>query len=470
MASEYIVVLDVSEQSGRAMLLADALTRRGFTVITDNDVSGGNVAYVFIDDAAAIVAASSGPARDLAGYWDWADTSKAIPVKLARDASLPERLMQLDAINLGDKVDGGPEFDDLVGRLGALLRDSRQAHFSSSAFRGTWQPLDDSGHAVSWPLHSVGELERLADGVRDIAVMLAGDAEQTQQIRATLDEIGASYKVVLDAIDAFYATAALERTDIASLAKLRGGSLVVTIHNGRGHCKRIGARYFANGGLREVLLKSRVPDQALGEADATFRALTAADVDLFDALDSVGESLTLEARAIYPLVIAGQKREAARRFERAQQVLSPLEDALRDALRRFQETLESLGYAQDSPSEVQHVEDRSIHIYGSVTNSVVASTIRDSHVTLQSAPLSSELKDYMQQLLKAVGAMADKLPSEDAEAAALELEQLTQEVTSDQPRAGVVKKCLRSLAEFGKSVAEVGLPVVTLAAKIAAFF
>lgn len=105
-----------------------------------------------------------------------------------------------------------------------------------------------------------------------------------------------------------------------------------------------------------------------------------------------------------------------------------------------------------------------------VTGSVIARTIRDSRVTLQSAPLSSELQDYMEQLLTAVAAMAEKLPREDAEVAAVELEQLTQEITGDQPRVGVVKKCLRSLTEFGKSVAEVGLPVVTLAAKIAAFF
>lgn len=470
MASEYIVISNIGERSARTTLLAETLTRRGFTVIADDEIEGHGIAYVFEGDAAAIVAASSCTVQESAGYWDWADISKTIPVKLTSDADFPGRLRQLEAVDLSGKVGSGPEFDGLVGRLDALVRDSRQAHFFSSAFRGAWQPLDDINGAISWPLQSVGELERLADGVRDIAVMLADDAEQTQPIRATLDEIGASYKVVLDAIDTFYATATLEQADIASLAKLRGGSLAVQIHNGRGHCKRIGARYFAYGGLRNVLLRSQVPDRALTEADATFRALTNADFDMFDALDSIGTSLTLEARAIYPLVISGQKQEAMRRFQRAQQVLSPLEDALRDALRRFQDTLESLGYAQDSPAEVKYVEDRSINVYGPVTNSVIASTIKDSYVTLQSAPLSSELKEYMEQMLTAVSAMTERLPPEEADVAAVEVGQLVQEVSSDHPRVGVIKKCLRSLADFGKSFAEVGLPVVELAAKIAAFF
>jgi hypothetical protein len=470
-ASDYVVLVATHETSGPAVELAKALHHRGFTVVA-NEAAGGVSEYsVFLQDAAAVVVVCGD--RSSAGESLQVDAvlERVVPVKVAHGARLPKELEALEALDLSESAKDGPELELLTRRLGALVDDARQVEPRDPSMSDYYAlPLDAGEYAVSGPIDAISELGRLAQGVGGVATLLATDAEQTKQFRETLREIGNSYRVVQSAIDEFYASGAdADRLDLRALAKIRGGSLATRIHDGRGHCKRIGARYNAEGGPRSAL-KTRVSAQDLESADWIFRELAEADIDLFRVLDSVGMSLAFEARKIYPLVIAGQRAEALRRFEYAHVVLAPLEAALQTAMRKFQDIEQSLGYAPDSPSEVPHVDDRSVHVYGSVTNSVVASTIKDSRITLKSAQLPAELRASMEELIQAVGAMAEKLSADDAEAAAIELEQLTAEVSRERPKVGIIKKCLRSLELFGKSVADVGLPVVELATKIAGLF
>ncbi len=121
-------------------------------------------------------------------------------------------------------------------------------------------------------------------------------------------------------------------------------------------------------------------------------------MDLFERLEMVGGVLTKEARAIYTLVIARQSAATRQRFMNAHSVLEPLEAALDHALAKFQDIEESLGYAQDAPTERPAVEDRSINIYGDIIGGVVAQAITNSRIALTPG---------------------------DAEAAAIEVEQLT---------------------------------------------
>jgi hypothetical protein len=468
--STHIVILAVANDSPLAMQLVRALHQQGFTVVPNRAAGGSDDAWDFVYDAAGIVLAcqvsDGGGAESIPPGLE-----RVVPVVLTESARLPTEYVYLEPIDLTGHVDDGQGFEELVRRLNALVEDSRQrSSFDVARSVDYASPLDGGSAAVSSPLYAIDELDRLTAGVQRIGEILASDDERTRLVRATLDEIGKSYRVVLDGIDEFYAVGAgSDPPDKTALAKLRGGRLAERIHNGRGHCKRIGARYFAEGGLRQAL-EPQVPTQTLEASDATFRALTNADMDLFDAMDSVGLSLTREARQLYALVLAGQQAEASRRLVQAHETLAPLEEALHNALHRFQDVEQALGYAQDSPQEGQIVVDHSINIYGPVTNSVVAGTIKDSQIRLQSAALPEGLEEAMQELLAAVGAISGQLTPDDAVAAASELDQLTKEVTSAQPRVGIIKKCLRSLELFGKSVTDVGLPVVELAAKIAAFF
>jgi hypothetical protein len=468
--STHIVVLAVANDSQLAIQLVRALHKRGFTVISNRAAGGSDDAWDFVYDAAGVVLACQLP--DVAG---WASIphglERVVPVVLAANTRLPPEYAHLEPMDLSGHVDAGYEFEELVRRLNGLVADSRQrSSFDAVRSVDYALPLADGGAAVSSPLYAVNELEKLTTGVQRIGEILASDDQRTRLVRATLNEIGTSYRVVLDSIDEFYAVGGgSDPPDKAALAKLRGGRLAERIHNGRGHCKRIGARYFAEGGLRQAL-EPQVSAQTLEASDGTFRSLTNADMDLFDAMDMVGLSLTREARQLYALVLAGQQDEASRRLVRAHETLTPLEEALHKALRRFQDVEQALGYAQESLQEGKVVEDHSINIYGPVTNSVVAGTIRDSRIRLQSSTLPEGLEESMQELLAAVETMSGQLTPDDAEAAASELDQLTKEVTSEQPKAGIIKKCLRSLELFGRSVTDAGLPVVELVAKIAAFF
>ncbi|BBH70018.1 hypothetical protein ACTI_67030 [Actinoplanes sp. OR16] len=462
MTSEYVVVLAADADHDRVGQLVGDLGRRGLTVVAEDAVPVIGI-FPFLHDAAAIVVAFGGPVG-AAMPSIAAEIDRVVPVRLTETAQPPDPIARLTAIDLGSGADRVREFTELLRRLAALVDDSRNR-------RSPPRPPDDADEVViGAPLYAVDELQRLAAGVRDVASLLAGDADGTRQVRATLDEIGGSYRVVLSAIDTFHAAGADPgRIDLKALATLRGGALAERIHNGRGHCKRIGARYYADGGMRSALA-GRVPAVALRQADATFMALTYGDLDMFDELDAVGWSLTRQSRDMFSLATAGQPAEAQRRFEQAREELAPIEEALHRALRDFQDIEQSLGYAQDAPPEVVPVTDESINFYGPVTNAVIARTISESRITLQAAALQPDLKNEMEQLLTAVKEMSQQLSPDDAVAVAAELEQLTNEVASDQPRPGIVRKCLRSLEQFGKTVADVGVPVIDLATKIAAFF
>ena len=282
MTSDHIVVFAIDDEPMRAMRLVVALSRRGFTVIANETAGGVTEVYDFMYDAAAVVAISG--CGSTAGWpWIGAEIGRIVPVVFTSAARMPNQLAQLEPIDLTDWGEGGSGFEELVRRLAALVEDARKRPSLFNPLLPGPVGVSPEASDVSSPLYSIGELRRLTSGVRDIAELLADDAYHTRQVRATLDEIGASYRVVLDTIDEFYASGSdPDHFDVAALARIRGGRLAERIHNGRGHCKRIGARYFAYGGLRDAI-RTRAHAGTLEKADATFGQLTNADMDLFDA-------------------------------------------------------------------------------------------------------------------------------------------------------------------------------------------
>jgi hypothetical protein len=182
--------------------------------------------------------------------------------------------------------------------------------------------------------------------------------------------------------------------------------------------------------------------------------------------------LTIEARHVVRLLLAGQERAARQRIAQAREVLLPLEDELDAALEAFQEIEASLGYAEDTriKTEAVHVSIQSIHIGGDVVNSnvVAANTIERSALTLRAASaLPEELKAVLTELHKAVGELTAALPDDEAELAARDLEELTAEATSGSPRPAFWRRAVDGLLAAAREVADVGSPVVDLVTKVA---
>jgi methionyl-tRNA synthetase len=79
-----------------------------------------------------------------------------------------------------------------------------------------------------------------------------------------------------------------------------------------------------------------------------------------------------------------------------------------------------------------------------------------------------QMEDLLKELANAVGKMSEELSSEEAEQAARDLETLTAEATSSAPRQKWWQLSVEGLEQAAKNVGKVGVPVLTLAVKIAA--
>lgn len=464
----HIVIASAGAAPERVRQLVDGLVRHGLGVVLDPTAGGQPYIGDFSFSAAAVVIVwGAGPpmgnalslAERAAGW------SSLIPVKLDANATFPASADALHAFDLSgwDGGDNG-EFERLITRLQALVE------HPVSTPEG-WA-LDDPS-AVVGPRHAIAALQELTGRVGRLVEVLAGDARHTQQLRETLHEIGGTYRVVQEAIAAFVAAGLkAEGVDRAAFAKLERAGLASVIRNGRGHCTRIGARYFMVGGMRDALTAA-ASAEFIAMADQTFATLTQSDMDMFAAMDRVGETLTTEARHIVRLLLEGQERAARQRIAQAREVLLPLEDDLDAALAAFQEIETSLGYAEDSPIETEavHVSIQSIYIGGDAvnTNIVAAHTIENSAISLSAATgVSEELKAFLTELHKAVGALTAALPDDEAELAAGDLEELTKQAMSGSPRPAFWRRAVDGLLAAAKKAADVGGPVVDLVTKVAA--
>jgi hypothetical protein len=392
-----------------------------------------------------------------------------IPVRFAPDATLPDLLTYLDPLDLSEWTGGeSPEFDELVERVRysdpgwlCVLR-----HHSLGAL------LDE-------PMEALHDLQVIAEQIGALAPLLSDDNDCTKPLMATLDEIGETYRVVKRAIERFVAAGlGSPQSMLASYSALERGVLAQSIRSGRAHCGRIWTRYAAPGGLRDEMQRQHGRPGALAwldrrrraqaSADATFQRLRKADYYLFNRMDSIGVLLTGESCIIVRYLLNGEEKLARRRILQAREQLLVLESSLDAALADFQEIEETLGYAEQTQSKQAEVH-MSIHIGGDVVNSnvVAADTISRSSLTVASTAVPEDLRATLTELHKAVASLTLALPDDEAELAAKDLEDLTREATSGH-RPAFLRRAADGLLAAAGTVAQVGIPVAELVAKIMA--
>jgi hypothetical protein len=96
----------------------------------------------------------------------------------------------------------------------------------------------------------------------------------------------------------------------------------------------------------------------------------------------------------------------------------------------------------------------------------VLSSIQDSYNKVNSANTPDDLKTLLKQLAKEVAAISEHLSVEKAEQVARDLENLTAEATSENPRKEWWQLSVEGLKQAAKDVGEIGEPVLKLATTI----
>jgi len=93
-------------------------------------------------------------------------------------------------------------------------------------------------------------------------------------------------------------------------------------------------------------------------------------------------------------------------------------------------------------------------------NVVTAQHIQGSFNTIEKSKVDDELRELLKQLTNSVTAMCNKLPPEDGERAARDLETLVTEAVSPQPRKKWYELSAQGLLDAAKSVGEIAAPVI----------
>jgi hypothetical protein len=390
---------------------------------------------------------------------------RAIVVRLDADGAVPHDLDDLAAFDLSSWSGGSSAtLDALIDNLSELWQ-------QRDAPPPPWGTLAEVARGAQ---HGVTELRSLTDDLRPLKGVLAGRSSEAELVEDTLREIAATYRVVKLAVTNFIAAGlGPNGIDGGGYASLRHGVLRQAIKSGRAHCGRIGTRYEMVGGLRDQI-EGRVSDDTLALLDEAFETLASADVDVFEAMEYLGDALTRESGAIVRLLLAGREDLARQRITDAYAALEPLEEALDDSLAALQELEASLGYAeptsQDRGTTTYHTETNiNTTFTGPVTGSQLAiGQIQNVHQVVDAAPIGGELKELLAKLATATEALVDRLPSEDAELAADDLDRLVAEASADRPRPGFIRRAADGLLNAAKMVGDVGVPVIELVTKIVA--
>jgi hypothetical protein len=101
--------------------------------------------------------------------------------------------------------------------------------------------------------------------------------------------------------------------------------------------------------------------------------------------------------------------------------------------------------------------------YGDV---IVAEKIKNSFNQADKADAPDELRDLLKELAVAVGKMSESLPKDEAKKVARDLETLTEEAISAEPRRRWWELSIDGLKQAARNVGEIGLPVIRLASAI----
>ncbi|MEX5258321.1 hypothetical protein RCG71_18570 [Kocuria sp. CPCC 205281] len=463
-----IYVKGLGTSSDRVRLLIEALTNhRDFEVFVDPSV-GGAADSDFYHNAAAIVVVCGNLLNGDTSYsnnWVLYDleygSRPMIFAKIDPGVVLPDKLSKLSVFDLTGWTGGeNSELAQLMNRLDYIVDHQLPYLFVQSL----------SPWVVKGAESAVDHIGELMTALRRLDVVLAEDDVQMQALGKTLRELGETYRVVKSVVEQFFAAGLNpDGIDGEAYARLERRRLAETIHNGRAHCLRIGARYYREGGIRQAL-ESRADAEILAMADETFHELTISDHDMLAKMDLVGEGVTHESRAVVTLLMSGQETAARRRILQARDLLLPLEDKLDEAVARFMAIEASLGYAEDRAVEKEgvNVTIGTVNINGNNENCniVVANLIKETELMVVAPGVPNDLREYLTNLEKAVAELTTRLPDEAAEYAASDLKELTKQATSDRPNKLLLARAADSLINMAKSVAEIGLPVIDLVTRV----
>jgi hypothetical protein len=467
MGAEHLLVRSAGADQPRIELLTRAIAKRGVPVVVGPGL-GGYPSHSQEAGAAALVllfGRMHNP-HDL-GYsvGNFRSDGRAIAVRLDPDGAVPQDLSDLPAFDLSSWRGGSS------ATLDALIENLSELWQQRDAPPPPWGTLAEMAQSAQ---HGVTELRSLTDDLRPLKGVLAGRSSEAQLVGDTLHEIAATYRVVKLAVTNFVAHGLGQKgIDGEGYASLRHGVLRQAINSGRAHCGRIGTRYEMVGGLRDHI-EGRVSADTLARLDEAFQTLANSDGDVFEAMEHLGDALTRESGAIVRLLLAGREDLARQHIADAYTALEPLEEALDDSLAALQELEASLGYAEPTSQDggtITHYTETNIHttITGSITGSQLAiGQVERVHQEVAAAPIGGELKELLAQLATATKELVDRLPPEDAELAADDLDRLVAEARAERPRPAFIRRATDGLLNAAKKVADVGLPVIEFVTKIVA--
>ncbi len=103
----------------------------------------------------------------------------------------------------------------------------------------------------------------------------------------------------------------------------------------------------------------------------------------------------------------------------------------------------------------------------------IADTIRDSFITIQHLETNPQVKVLLEDLLKQITEVGNKLPSdktEDAESLAEDAKILIDEMNRSQPREKRLMRALRDIGDTASSIGKIAGPVITIIDKLKPLF
>jgi hypothetical protein len=262
---------------------------------------------------------------------------RLVPVLIDTDAVIPPPFNALKHCDLtgwegNDSPALVPVWDSI---LNLIQRGSGAARYYGTLADNPWV-IQDATTAST-------ELRDLAGRFRSINEVLIPDTPPVQDLRAALEEVMATYRVVTKAIQRFTLSALQPGAlDPQSYVELSSRDLVQDIEAGRGHCGDILIHYRRVGGVRDAI-QGRLSDEQLREVDDTFTRLGTADGDAFARMTRIGEYLSDESRAVVNALFANQPEAARERVASTRVLLEPLERELSDGMREMQQLEASLG-------------------------------------------------------------------------------------------------------------------------------
>jgi TIR domain len=186
----------------------DALTDEEFSVFWDENIGGGqrwrDVIPDAINKAASVVVLWTGASVNSKYVQEEAALGERLnilmPVMFEGGVDIPFGFRGRQCFDLcGWAGERSPEFNRLATTLRAMVERRRRGPYYPS------HPWD--AHTFDQQARATSELQNLAGTVRELGDVLADDRPVTKDVNATLDEVGKTYRVVRETIEAFLSPA-----------------------------------------------------------------------------------------------------------------------------------------------------------------------------------------------------------------------------------------------------------------------